>query len=333
MIAVAASNFWSNVESGGNGSSDDSSDDGTGDGTHHSADGGTHHGIHDGTARMTKIADILAEGRTTSFEFFPPTTEAGLETLNDTVAELASIPPSFVSVTYGAGGTNRDRTLEIVTQINNAQPYPAMPHLTCIGHTTAELTDLVDGYVAAGIDNMLALAGDPPADGSPAVGDYTYASELIELIRSRADVSIGVAAFPEGHPRSTSLADDRKRLAEKLHLADFGITQFFFRADDYLAMVDDLFALDCEVPVLPGLMPMLNPSAVKRFAGMNGAWFDEALAARVEEADEADRLAIAADAAAEMGNELLAAGAPGLHIYCMNRSSTALAVLERITED
>ena len=279
---------------------------------------------------MTRISDLLAEGPTLSFEFFPPATAAGVDALDAAVAELAVLDPSFVSVTYGVGGSNRDRTRQIVARITESQRYPAMPHLTCIGHTREELVDLVDGYLAAGIENILALAGDPPADGSPAIGDFEHAADLVELIRTRSDAAVGVAAFPEGHPRSASLSQDRRHLAAKLQRADFGITQFFFRSEHYLAMRDDLETLGCEVPVLPGLMPMLNPTAVKRFADMNGTWFDTALADKVEAADESDRLMIAADAAAELANELIAAGTPGIHVYCLNRAATAIALVERL---
>jgi methylenetetrahydrofolate reductase (NADPH) len=197
-----------------------------------------------------------------------------------------------------------------------------------MGHTHAELTSLLDDYAAAGIHNILALAGDPPADGSPPGGDFTYASELVDLVRSRGDFSVAVAAFPEGHPRSASLADDRRHLARKLDAADFGITQFFFRIEDYLAMRDDLAALGCERPVVPGIMPLLNPSVIRRFASMNGAWFPEDLAARVDAAPADDQLAIAVEAATELGAALLAEGVPGLHLYCLNRSAASLAILE-----
>jgi len=142
---------------------------------------------------VTRISDLLAEGPTLSFEFFPPATAAGVDALDAAVAELAVLDPSFVSVTYGAGGSNRDRTRQIVARITESQRYPAMPHLTCIGHTREELVDLVDGYLAAGIENILALAGDPPADGSPAIGDFEHAADLVELIRTRSDAAVGVA--------------------------------------------------------------------------------------------------------------------------------------------
>ncbi|MCO5322452.1 MAG: methylenetetrahydrofolate reductase [Microthrixaceae bacterium] len=289
---------------------------------------------------MTRIADLLAEGPTLSVEFFPPKTDEGIEKLSDTIDELEklscpAVPAdrlSFVSITYGAGGSTRDRTRDLVVRVNERRPFPAMPHLTCMGHTRAEIDDLLADYAANGVHNVLALAGDPPADGSPVTGDFTYATELIEAIRAAGDFSVGVAAHPELHPRSPDRAHDRRYLAEKLNAADFGITQFFFDADDYFSMVEDLADRGCETPVLPGVMPLLNPTTARRFAGIAGATFPEELAARVEAAeDPAQRMAIAADAAAELSAELLERGVPGLHIYCMNRSDVVEALLGRLT--
>ena len=279
---------------------------------------------------MTRIDELLGAGPTVSFEFFPPKTDEGSAQLAACVDELAAIDPTFVSVTYGAGGTVRDATHDLVVAIDRERPFPAMPHLTCIGHSRAELSGLLDDYAAAGIHNILALAGDPPADGSPATGDFTYASELVDLVRERGDFSVAVAAFPEGHPRSSSLEEDRRRLAEKLESADFGITQFFFDSTAYLRMRDDLARLGCNTPVLPGIMPLLNPSVIRRFAEMNGASFPEELAAAVSDADADDGIRIATDAAVALCEELLAEGVPGLHLYCLNRSAVALGILDRV---
>ena len=226
---------------------------------------------------MTRISDALAKGRTLSFEFFPPKTDEGLRNLHAALQELEALDPSFVSVTYGAGGSTRELTRDLVVQINHERSYPAMPHLTCIGHTRDELVELVEEYRSAGIHNILALAGDPPADGSPATGDFSYANELIELVRETGDFSVAVAAFPELHPRSPDRATDRRHLADKLRMADFGITQFFFDVADYVRMVDELADLGCDTPVLPGVLPVVNPGSAKRFAAMNGAKFPDEL--------------------------------------------------------
>ncbi len=279
---------------------------------------------------MRRIDALLRAGQTRSVEFFPPRTPEGVATLERTIDELAPVDLSFVSVTYGAGGTTRELTRDIVVGIQGERPFPAMPHLTCVGHTKDQLTSLLDDYFAHGIDNVLALGGDPPADGSPAIGDFTYASELIELVRSRGDVSIGVAAFPEGHPRSTSREEDRRHLAAKLQMADFGITQFFFDADHYFRMVDELSKLGCDIPVLPGVMPMSNPTTIRRFSDINAVAFPEDLAARVDAAEGADRHKIVVDAAVELSARLLEGGVPGLHFYCLNRSEVVLDVLDAL---
>lgn len=279
---------------------------------------------------MTRIADLLGDGPTVSFEFFPPKTAEGRTQLDACVTELAVIDPTFVSVTYGAGGSTRDLTRDLVVDIDSAHRFPAMPHLTCVGHRRAELVALLDDYHRSGIDNILALAGDPPEDGAESGGDFTRAVELVELVRSTGDFSVAVAAFPEAHPRSTSIGDDRRHLADKLNRADFGITQFFFDAGHYRRMRDDLDALGCTTPVLPGIMPMVNPAVIRRFAAMNGTSFPEDLAQAVSEATPDDAHKIAVEAAVEMCDELLADGVPGLHLYCLNRSELAVDVLSGV---
>ncbi len=284
---------------------------------------------------MTRISDVLADGRTLSFEFFPPKTDEGLRSLHAALQELEALDPSFVSVTYGAGGTTRDLTRDLVVDINRERGYPAMPHLTCIGHTRSELVEMLDDYREAGIENILALAGDPPDDGSAAAGDFSYASELVEVVRETGDFSVAVAAFPETHPRSPDVETDRRHLARKLQMADFGITQFFFDVGDYVRMVDQLADLGCDTPVLPGVLPVVNPASAKRFAAMNGARFPEELDARLAACDgDDDRiLDVAVEVAARQCRELLEAGAPGLHLYALNRSDAAKRILAEIDLD
>jgi methylenetetrahydrofolate reductase (NADPH) len=281
---------------------------------------------------MTRISDLLAAGPTVSAEFFPPKSEEGMAQLDRTIDALDELDLSFVSVTYGAGGSTRDTTRDIVVRVNAERPYPAMAHLTCMGHSTAEIDSLLDDYAANGVHNILALAGDPPADGSPVTGDFTYAGELVELVRKRPDFSIGVAAHPELHPRSGGdRAADRARLAEKLELADFGITQFFFEADDYFRMIDDLAALGTTKPILPGIMPLLNTSTIRRFAIMNGARFPEALGERIDAASDADEvLKVAVEAAVELSQRLLDGGVPGLHVYALNRPEATLGIVRAL---
>jgi methylenetetrahydrofolate reductase (NADPH) len=280
------------------------------------------------------IAELLATGPTLSFEFFPPKTDEAARRLEKAIHELAPLSPSFVSVTYGAGGSTRDRTRDIVLQLAREQPFPAMPHLTCVGHTRDQITSLLDEYADGGIHNILALAGDPPADGSDPGGDFAYATELVELVRSHpGGFAIGVAAHPELHPRSEGKRDeDRRYLAAKLAQADFGITQFFFQADDYLRMVDELAALGCDTPVLPGIMPVDTVAGVTRMAAMNGSVIPDALVERLAAADgDADAVrAIGVDVATDLGRRLLDAGAPGLHLYALNRSGSVLRIVENL---
>lgn len=278
---------------------------------------------------MTRIADLLEAGPTLSFEFFPPKTEADERQLEKCVVELAELRPSFVSVTYGALGSSRERTRDAVTRINDQQAFPAMPHLTCVGHTRADIEDLLDHYADNGIHNILALGGDPPADGSEAPGDYEYALELVEQVRAhRGGFSIGVAAHPEVHPRSTDRASDRRHLAAKLEVADFAMSQFFFSVDDYLRLVDELAELGCDKPVLPGVMPIATVAGVRRMAGMNGSVIPEPLLERLLAADgqPEEVRKIGVEVASELGSALLAEDAPGLHLYALNRSESVRSV-------
>jgi methylenetetrahydrofolate reductase (NADPH) len=287
-------------------------------------------------AGSDKIGDLLAAGRTLSFELFPPKSDEAERQLEKTIHELAPLGPSFVSVTYGAGGTTRDRTRDIVVQVNREQPFPAMPHLTCSGHTRDQVVALLDEYADAGIHNILALAGDPPADGSDPGGDFTYATQLVELVRAhRGDFCVGVAAHPELHPRSHGDREaDRRHLAAKLAVADFAITQFFYEVDDYLRMVEELAVLGSSTPVLPGVMPPGAPplATLKRMAAMNGSVIPGPLLDRLEAADgDADtRRDIGVEVATDLCRRLLDAGAPGLHLYALNRSASVLRIVENL---
>jgi methylenetetrahydrofolate reductase (NADH) len=280
---------------------------------------------------MTAIRDLVDRGRTLSFEFFPPKTAQARSKLRATVDLLEKAEPDFVSVTYGAGGSTRETTRDTVLEFCEHRTFPAMPHLTCVGHSYAEVHDLIDDYAAHGVHNMLALAGDPPDDGGAGPGDFRYALELVEILRDRSDMSVGVAAFPEVHPRSVNRDADRRHLAEKLNAADFGITQFFFDPDDYFRMIDELAALGCTTPVLPGVVPVVNPASIRRFAGMNGSAVDEGLWVRLESTDDADeRLEIAVDAAVRQITRLVDGGAPGIHIYTLNQAAATIQICERI---
>src|SRR5918994_3596819 len=219
---------------------------------------------------MTRIADLLAAGPTYSFEFFPPKTDAAQLSLGRAIAELEPLAPSFVSVTYGAGGSTRQRTRDVVTWVRQETPITPMAHLTCQGHTRAEISEILADYQASGVDNILALGGDPPTDPAQArPSDYAYASDLIDDVDAANHFSIGVAAHPEGHPRSPDRDTDRAHLAAKLRRADFAITQFFFETEHYLRLVDELADLGCTKPVIPGIMPITNVGQGARMAAVS----------------------------------------------------------------
>jgi methylenetetrahydrofolate reductase (NADPH) len=282
---------------------------------------------------MSKIADLLAVGPTWSFEFFPPKTEEMQRSLEKAVHELAPLAPSFVSVTYGALGSTREYTRDTVVRINAEQPFPAMPHLTCVGHTRADIAALLDHYGDNGIENILALGGDPPADGTDPGGDFVYATELIAMVRDHpAGFCIGVAAHPEVHPRSPDRDTDRRFLAAKLAQADFAITQFSFMVDEQLRLQDELVALGCTTPVVPSVFPIINVAGVKRMAGMNGSEIPSALVERLDAvADDPEAVrAIGVEIATELCERLLAAGVPGIHLYPMNRSESVRRVFENL---
>jgi len=281
---------------------------------------------------VTRIADLLGAGRCFSFEFFPPKTDEAEAQLQQTLLELAPLRPSFVSITYGAGGTTRERTHDLVLGILQSTDMTPMAHLCCAGHLDDELRGILARYRDEGVENILALRGDPPAELNLPPGDLAHAIELVAMAREIGSFSIGVAAHPEGHPASTDLATDRRHLAAKLAAADFAITQFFFRLEDYLRLVEDLAALGCDRPVVPGIMPVTNLSQVTRFAALSGAEFPADLAARLEAVAEnpAEVRRIGVEVASELCRDLLEAGAPGLHFYTLNRSTATREIFANL---
>ncbi len=281
---------------------------------------------------MTRIADLLGAGRCFSFEFFPPKTEEAEAQLQETLLDLAPLRPSFVSITYGAGGTTRERTHDLVLGILQSTEMTPMAHLCCAGHSEDELRSILARYRDEGVENILALRGDPPAELNLPPGDFAHAIELVQLAREIASFSIGVAAHPEGHPASPDLATDRRHLAAKLGVADFAVTQFFFRVGDYLRLVDDVARLGVDRPVLPGIMPVTNLSQVTRFAALSGAEFPADLAARLEAVshDPAEVRRIGVEVASELCRDLLAAGAPGIHFYTLNRSTATREIFANL---
>jgi methylenetetrahydrofolate reductase (NADPH) len=272
---------------------------------------------------MTRISDLLDKGKTYSFEFFPPKTDAEQATLVHTLRELEPLAPSFVSVTYRGGAESRRRTFDLVTGMLRTTTLVPMAHLICVAHTRLELAEVLVAYRRAGVENLMALGGDPPVGGQ-ARGELRHASELVELASAIGGFSIGVAAQPNGHPLSSSLDGDRDRLAVKLRLADFAVTQFFFEVAEYAGLVDDLVARGVDKPVLPGIMPVTSLSSVPRMAAM-GAAVPEWMVRRLEEADRRGGAEgvrhEGVTVATELCQQLLALGVPGLHFYTLNRSS------------
>ncbi len=269
---------------------------------------------------MARIADLLRAGRTYSFEFFPPKDDAEHAALADALLDLQPLRPSFVSVTYRGGRSSRQRTYDLVVGMLRTTSLTPMAHLICAAHTRLELAEILVELAKAGVENLMALGGDPPTDPDASEGELQYAIELVELARAIGGFSIGVAAHPVGHPKSPDLDSDREHLARKMALADFAVTQFFFRPEEYCRLVDDLTARGCDKPVIPGIMPVTSLAAIPRRAAMGAAVPDDMVAA-LEAAGDRDAVRRAGiDMATEMCQELLDRGAPGLHFYTLNRS-------------
>ncbi len=296
--------------------------------------------LDDATAqRRVSIRSRLAEPAPTfSFEFFPPKTDAGEQALWRALRELEPLHPGFVSVTYGAGGSTRDRTVRVTQRIAEETTLTPMAHLTCVGSSRAELAGVLGQYADAGIHNVLALRGDPP--GGPG-GRFTphpdgprYAAELVGLIRSLGSFEVGVAAFPEGHPEARDLEHDADVLVAKADAgAQFAITQFFFDADDYSRLVERVRRRGCDLPIVPGIMPVTNVTQIERFAALSGAAFPPALADRLHAVadDPVAVRAIGVEVATALATRLLAEGAPGLHFYTLNRSTATREVHAALT--
>jgi methylenetetrahydrofolate reductase (NADPH) len=273
---------------------------------------------------MTRIADLIEKGRTYSFEFFPPKTDEEQATLVRTLRDLEPLGPSFVSVTYRGGAESRKRTFDLVTGMLRTTTLVPMAHLICVAHSRLELAEILVAYRRAGVENLMALGGDPPADPDEGPGELNHACELVELARAIGGFSVGVAVQPNGHPRSPDATTDRDYLAAKLALADFGVSQFFFEVGDYTGLIDDLRVRGVTKPVVPGIMPVTSLSSVPRMATMGAAvpgWMVD----RLQDADRrGGKEAVRHEGVAlatELCEQLLAAGVPGLHFYTLNRSS------------
>ena len=278
--------------------------------------------------RASTVRSLIDAGeKSFSFEFFPPKDEAGERQLWKALRELESLHPTFVSVTYGAGGSTRDRTVRVTHQIAADTSMTPLAHLTCVDHSRDTLRSVIGSYADAGVRNVLALRGDPSAGPtapySPHPEGLRYAVELVAMVKELGEFCVGVAAFPEGHPSAESLDADARVLAEKARAgADFAITQLFFRADDYFRLVDRVSALGVDIPIIPGIMPITNLAQIRRMAELSGAALPAEVVEKVSRHgdDAAAVRAVGIDLATELSDTLLAGGAPGLHFYTLNRS-------------
>jgi methylenetetrahydrofolate reductase (NADPH) len=284
-----------------------------------------------------KISEKLSSGRPSfSFEFFPPKGEAGMNELFATVAELRAYEPSYVSVTWGAGGSTRRLTVDLVGKIKKQTGIETMAHLTCVGATCDDLAQVLDHLRDDGIDNVLPLRGDPPRGEQHFVrteGGFGNANELVEFIRKRYDFCLAGACYPETHPEAGDAARDLENLKRKVDAGvDFLITQLFFDNADYFAFVERARAAGVDRAIVAGIMPITNFSQIKRFTAMCGARIPEALVARLEAAgSDSERVReIGIEYATEQCRELLAGGAPGIHFYTLNRSPATKRILENL---
>lgn len=289
------------------------------------------------SAAFMKIVQHLKGADTAySFEFFPPKSEEGVDRLFATIAELEPFGPAYVSITYGAGGSTRTLTRDLVRRVQSETGLEAMAHLTCVGVDTSELACTLDEFHAAGIGNILALRGDPPLGSTrfePHPNGFSYASELVEMARSQHDFCIAAACYPEGHIETPDLSVDLDHLKKKVDAGvDFLVTQLFFDNDDYFRFVDRVRAAKIEVPIVAGIMPITNVAQIKRFTQMCGSKLPPSLMERLapHEEDKAQVRAIGVEHSTQQCEELVRQGVAGIHFYTLNHSLATREILTNL---
>lgn len=287
-----------------------------------------------------RIVDFIKPGTVSiSFEFFPPKTDEGMSNLLGTIAELKPLKPSFVSMTYGAGGSTRSKTVALVSKIKHEIGLEAVAHLTCVGHTQEEIRSVLTELKEHGIENVLALRGDPPKGQTsfvPTQHGLAHAEDLVRLIRKDFPFCIGVAGYPEKHIEAKTKEDDLQFLTQKVRAgADVVITQLFFNNADYFVFVDQLRKRGLDIPVIAGIMPIMDTDQIKRFASMCGALLPVQLLKKLEAAggDKERMMEVGIEHAYQQSKELIERGVPGLHFYTLNKSRSTQLIFSKLKEE